>query len=51
MKLTFWYVILFSDINECSSDPCNNGGTCKDLVNKYECTCVAGYDGMNCHNS
>jgi hypothetical protein len=39
------------DINECSSDPCKNGGTCKDLVNAYECTCAAGYDGDNCDNS
>jgi hypothetical protein len=37
-----------TDINECSPDPCNNGGTCKDLVNEYKCTCVAGYDGKNC---
>ncbi|XP_060560086.1 fibropellin-3-like isoform X4 [Ruditapes philippinarum] len=39
-----------NDINECSSNPCKNGGICKDLVNEYECTCVAGYDGMNCEN-
>jgi hypothetical protein len=37
-----------ADINECSTDPCQNGGTCKDLVNAYECECVAGYDSKNC---
>ena len=36
------------DINECSSSPCRNGATCLDLVNKYECQCVAGYTGTNC---
>jgi hypothetical protein len=46
--LKYWY--LFTDINECSSNPCKNGGTCKDLINGYECTCVPGYNGLNCGN-
>ena len=41
---------LYTDINECAPDPCQNSGTCKDLVNGYECTCVPGYDGTNCDN-
>jgi hypothetical protein len=45
------YFLNFTDINECSSAPCKNGGICKDLVNGYECACVAGYDGTTCDNS
>ena len=36
------------DINECVSNPCQNGGTCTDQVNQYACTCVPGYEGTNC---
>jgi hypothetical protein len=25
-----------------------NGGSCRDLVNGYECICVQGYDGTDC---
>jgi hypothetical protein len=39
------------DINDCLSDPCKNGASCKDLVNGYECTCASGYDGVNCDTS
>ena len=37
-----------SDINECASNPCNNGGSCSDLVNGYTCECVEGYAGLDC---
>ena len=39
------------DIDECASDPCANGGNCTDQVNKYNCSCVAGYDGNRCQTS
>ena len=39
------------DINECAKKPCKNGGKCKDGVNKYTCTCVAGYTGTTCQTS
>jgi hypothetical protein len=35
-------------MDECSSHPCQNGGMCLDLINKYECQCVAGYQGYLC---
>ena len=41
-------VLLFSDINECASMPCANGGACTDLVNVFTCQCVAGYSGVVC---
>ena len=37
-----------SDILECASDPCENGATCNDLINGYECVCEPGYEGINC---
>ena len=43
------YIFLFfTDINECESSPCQNGGACTDKVNGYECTCAAGYAGADC---
>ena len=40
-----------SDINECASKPCQNGGKCDDYVNDYFCTCPKGYVGKNCETS
>jgi hypothetical protein len=40
--------IILSDINECVSSPCQNGGTCNDLVNGYRCTCPAFFTGVYC---
>ena len=36
------------DTNECVSAPCQNGGTCLDRVNTYECKCVPGFQDYNC---
>ena len=41
----------YSDINECASVPCMNGGSCIDGVNEYTCTCVAGFNGIHCEIS
>ena len=35
-------------MNECSSNPCQNSGTCNDEVNGYTCVCVPGYAGTEC---
>ena len=39
------------DINECASDPCQNGAICTDAINIYTCTCAAGYTGLQCQTS
>ncbi len=39
------------DINECASQPCQNGGKCEDFVNAYLCKCPKGYVGKNCETS
>ena len=48
-KLTFQ--LSLPDIDECSSSPCQNGGTCTDAVNSYTCACVDGYNGDDCETS
>ena len=39
------------NIDECESDPCQNGGTCNDDVNMYTCTCAPGYTGTHCEST
>ncbi|XP_072174323.1 cubilin-like [Diadema setosum] len=34
--------------DECSSNPCMNGGTCIDLYNKYSCLCTPAWQGTRC---
>ncbi|CAH1253989.1 ZAN [Branchiostoma lanceolatum] len=34
--------------DECSSQPCQNGGQCIDGDNRYDCQCAPGYTGVNC---
>ena len=41
---------LLSELNECDSSPCANGGSCTDLVNGYVCRCVFGYYGDTCEH-
>ncbi|XP_052802802.1 fibropellin-3-like [Mya arenaria] len=36
------------DIKECASNPCQNEGTCNEMVNIYTCTCPPGTTGDNC---
>ncbi|XP_031986932.1 protein crumbs homolog 2 isoform X4 [Corvus moneduloides] len=38
----------FTNINECESQPCQNGGLCHDLVNGFLCQCLPGYSGVEC---
>ena len=40
-----------SDVDECSSNPCQNGGLCTDEINRFTCQCTAGYTGDFCENS
>ncbi|CAC5361985.1 unnamed protein product [Mytilus coruscus] len=36
------------DVDECLSNPCQNGGTCTDRINGYKCTCRDNYVGVTC---
>ena len=35
-----------TDINECASNPCQQGGTCDDQVNGFTCSCPPGFAGI-----
>jgi hypothetical protein len=37
-----------TNINDCSPNPCMNGGSCTDGVNSYTCACTGGYTGAQC---
>ena len=47
---TNWFInVVKLDTDECSSNPCQNGGTCNDDVNQYTCTnCNPGFGGTHC---
>lgn len=36
------------DVNECSANPCGNGGSCIDGVNEYQCACLPPWTGKTC---
>ena len=43
---SFILFVFILDIDECSSNPCKNGGTCSmPELNSFQCTCPTGYEG------
>lgn len=36
------------DVNECTTDPCKNQGTCINSIGSYVCSCPAGWKGHIC---
>lgn len=38
------------NIDECESEPCQNGATCEDGTNAYACLCSAGFQGEASRN-
>ena len=38
------------DIDECqmANQPCQNGATCHNLMNQYQCSCPLGFTGLHC---
>ena len=37
-----------TNIDDCKSSPCRNGGECLDLVGDYKCSCPIGWEGKQC---
>ncbi|MFT7622194.1 MAG: hypothetical protein ACI9WU_001362 [Myxococcota bacterium] len=40
-----------TDVDECASEPCLNGGTCVDGIATFTCECSAGFDGEHCQTN
>ena len=45
----WWYFFLLLDVNECDWSPCQNNGTCRNSLGSYECGCLEGWQGHDCH--
>lgn len=45
------FTLSLTDIDECNSNPCRNGGNCTDLVNGYVCKCHHPWKGQMCQSS
>ena len=43
-----YYFLVHLDINECASEPCQNGGSCYDEIDGFECECPQLWDGELC---
>ena len=39
------------NVNECASNPCQNGGTCNDGLNGFTCTCTDQWTGPLCQTA
>lgn len=37
-------------VNSCASNPCLNGGTCVDGLDRYDCVCTSSFNGVHCEN-
>ena len=49
VMLTIRSKYIITDIDDCASSPCQNGGTCIDKENAFTCTCLADlYTGEIC---
>lgn len=38
-----------TDVDDCASQPCENGGQCVDQVNAYLCDCPQQWMGQTCN--
>ena len=39
---------VYADVEECASNPCQNGAECVDDINGFSCSCAAGFTGELC---
>ncbi|KAM7328912.1 hypothetical protein ACRRTK_013004 [Alexandromys fortis] len=45
----FW--VVYTDGDQCASNPCQNGGTCQDHLQSYICFCLIDFEGRNCEKN
>ena len=48
MDILYSVHLFLTDIDECVSQPCLNGGLCIEGVNQYFCFCQNRFTGNNC---
>ena len=46
--INFLRYLLKTDIDDCTSHPCKNNGTCTDRMNGFNCNCAPGFNGTQC---
>ena len=39
-----------TEVDECDSNPCQNGGLCTDNLNSFTCSCSVGFTGDTCQD-
>ena len=44
----YFYSSCEEDIDECASNPCNNGATCHNEIATFHCHCTEDYIGTTC---
>ena len=49
--LMSWDYCTSVDVNECQSNPCENGGTCLNEIGSYHCSCSRGFSGKHCQGN
>lgn len=42
------FFFLLTDVDDCQSEPCENGGTCIDKIDSFLCLCLPSYGGDTC---
>lgn len=42
-------LLSFLDINECDTNPCENGGQCTNSEGSFTCSCAGGWRGPACN--
>lgn len=47
--MIFNTLLPFSDINECETNPCENGGQCTNSEGSFTCSCAGGWKGPACN--
>ncbi len=48
----FLFIYYYSiDSDDCTPNPCLNGGFCVDGANTFTCQCLPGYEGTRCETS
>ena len=45
------FFCILSDIDNCKPNPCENDGTCTDLIDDFKCDCKTGFSGKKCEIS